>query len=506
MHAFLISAKIYAICLVLLFPGALLNSDKYNVAAEEPPPELAPPETALASDAPPDVTDDDITLAVMLELASEHPHAFNQVQVTTQEGVVTLTGKAEHLLAKLRAATIVTSFRGVKGVVNRLEVDFEPRPDEDVRREVEAALQAEAATDELAIDVRVRQGIVGLSGEIQSHVQRTLAVQVAQGVHGVRQVEDRLHLRAGEARSDQQIAEDVRSRLKWDAWVDDSAMDVSVQGGVVTLRGAVGSVAERYRAQVNAWVEGAKEVVANELHVQAGMGDRLRREQEALTLSDAEIRRHVQQTIAADPRVKGATIKISVQNGEVTLHGQTSSLAARLAAEEDAQNTVGVGVVINRLAPRPLSDVADDELRHALARVLARDPYLRGQAVSISVQGGEATLSGTVASDFERQRATNLAGSVRGVVAVANELNVLARTDLSDEDLAARIRRRLTWSPYLRGKMFDVTVKQGAATLSGEADSRAQIRLATQIARQAGAVEVTSHIELRRAAQAPQLR
>ena len=169
---------------------------------------------AAAEDVPPeDLADQDITMAVMMELVSEHPAAYENVQVMTKDGVVTLTGAVPHLLARQRAAAIVQSFKGVKAVVNRLEVELEPRPDAELRDDVLAALAVEPATAASGIDVDVQDSVVTVRGEVDSHVERVLALQTARGVRGVRRVVNRLDLHYAEERPDEEIAADVRSRL-----------------------------------------------------------------------------------------------------------------------------------------------------------------------------------------------------------------------------------------------------------------------------------------------------
>ena len=286
--------------------------------------------------------------------------------------------------------------------------------------------------------------------------------------------------------------------------MDDSGIEATVEDGVVTLSGVVGSVAEQFRARVDAWVAGVKDV-KNELRVESQTRNELRREQKVGALNYEDIRRRVAEAIQADPRVEGKEIQIHVKAGEVTLQGRVGSLAARQAAEEDARNTVGVALVDNQLLVRPAEGVSDTDLTHAVGRALTRDPYVARYKIGVSVVDGAATLTGTVSSRFDRRRAAAIAGTVRGVTQVQNEIQVDAQEELSDEDLTGRIRRRLEWSPYLRSGQFQVSVKEGVATLSGEADRAAQAHVAVQIARQAGAQKVVNEIDVAEAEE-PNLR
>jgi osmotically-inducible protein OsmY len=64
------------------------------------------------------------------------------------------------------------------------------------------------------------------------------------------------------ARSDAEIADDVRNRLVWDNWVDANRINVQVRNGVVTLSGEVDSIVEKRAAGDDAWdTPGVKDVI-----------------------------------------------------------------------------------------------------------------------------------------------------------------------------------------------------------------------------------------------------
>jgi len=66
------------------------------------------------------------------------------------------------------------------------------------------------------------------------------------------------------ARSDAEIADDVRNRLVWDNWVDANRVNVQVTGGVVTLTGEVDSIVEKRAAGDDAWdTPGVRDVINN---------------------------------------------------------------------------------------------------------------------------------------------------------------------------------------------------------------------------------------------------
>lgn len=69
------------------------------------------------------------------------------------------------------------------------------------------------------------------------------------------------------ARSDEAIEKELRTSLAEDSWVDENRMDLSVESGVVTLRGTVDSVTAKRSAGDDAWDVAGVLDVNNELEV-----------------------------------------------------------------------------------------------------------------------------------------------------------------------------------------------------------------------------------------------
>ena len=66
------------------------------------------------------MTDQQITNAVDHRLLSDSALMNNQIDASTNEGIVTLSGTANHLIAKERATMLAQTIRGVRGVVNAI--------------------------------------------------------------------------------------------------------------------------------------------------------------------------------------------------------------------------------------------------------------------------------------------------------------------------------------------------------------------------------------------------
>jgi osmotically-inducible protein OsmY len=161
--------------------------------------------------------------------------------------------------------------------------------------------------------------------------------------------------------TDIQLQEQVLNELKWDARVDPADVGVTVDDGVVTLAGTVGSYAERMAANEAAHrVRGVRDV-ANELEVR--LPDILQR-------TDTEIARAVRWALEWDVLVPDERIQSSVSNGWVTLEGTVDKPTQREDAERAVRNLAGVRGVTNditNLGATPGAAHTNAPVGHALS-------------------------------------------------------------------------------------------------------------------------------------------
>ena len=121
-----------------------------------------------AGAAKPQLTDMSITDAVEDELRIDSAVPHYRIDVTTSHGIVTLKGPVDNILAKERAARIARIVKGVRAVVNEIEV-VPPilGKDRQIGEDVEEALLNDPATDSYEVEVKVisadRDGKIRLS-------------------------------------------------------------------------------------------------------------------------------------------------------------------------------------------------------------------------------------------------------------------------------------------------------------------------------------------------------
>ena len=461
-------------------------------------PSVANAAKASGSDAP-KLSDSSIQNALEGELWVDAGVPAHRVDIDVIEGVATLSGSVDNVLARDRARALAATTKGVRSIVNRIQVAPPRRTDSQIRRDVKAALIGDPATDAFEIDVDVVDGAVTLTGEVDSWAERTLAIDAAKGVRGVRSVLDTIEVVADYDRSDLDIQRDIAGRLANDVRVDSALIDVRVTDGDVVLDGSIGSAAEKEAAETIAWTVGAKSVDVSELEVEWWARDEMKRRESFVDVDDAQIEEAIEDAWFYDPRVSSFDLHASSNNGKVTLTGEVDNLTAKWTAAEDARNTHGVWKVTNLVRVRTTEVRTDGEVTEDVRAALLRDPYVERFEIDVDVINGRAYLSGDVGTEFERTRAETVAGMVKGTFDVVNNIDVAedARPLVSDLEIQDEIEDELFWSPFVDSDRIEVKVDDGVATLSGTVDSWSEFRTATENALEGGAVLVDNNLVIR---------
>lgn len=468
-----------------------------------------------------DIADQDIVDAVEWELAMARHVPSNELDVSCSEGVVVLSGEAPHLLGEQRALRIAKMVKGVRSVVDRIAVEDTGIADDAVKKSVTSALIMDPATSSWQVVADVADGVVTLTGDVDSFAEKELAGKVAQGVRGVRELRNDLDVSYSSDRLDSEIQAEIEKRLLWDTRIEDYFIDVSVENGEVTLTGSVGSSYEEDLARADAWVAGVTDVDASALEVKWWAGDPMLREERGATLTEEQVEDAVEDAMLYDPRVNSFRPNVSVTGRTVTLTGEVEDLKAKRAAAQDARNTVGVWRVRNLLKVRAGTPVSDADIAANVKETLLDDPLLDRHEVTVSAVDGTAYLYGTVDSYFEQAHAEDLATRVKGVTDVANYLAVdyevpyhsygyydwdpmLYDYDYDyptvyrkpDWEIVEDVESQLWWSPFVDADQVTVTVEDGVATLTGTVDSWSEKDAAVENAIEGGAYKVRNELEI----------
>ena len=142
----------------------------------------------------------------------------------------------------------------------------------------------------------------------------------------------------------------------------------------------------------------------------------------------------------------------------------------------------------------------DLTLRADIQAELEFEPSLTAAGIGVAVKDGVATLTGHVPSYFEKLAAERATGRVKGIRAIAEELEVRLPFSVKhdDEEIARRASAILEWGTFPSVKADHVKVEKGWVTLTGEVDWQYQKQSATAaIRRLAGVTGVSNLIAIR---------
>ena len=114
----------------------------------------------------------------------------------------------------------------------------------------------------------------------------------------------------------------------------------------------------------------------------------------------------------------------------------------------------------------------DSQLQQSVLAEFNWEPSVAEGHIGVTAHAGVVTLSGYVDSYAKKQAAETAARRVKGVKAVAEEIEVRLPFDAtrSDTDIAAAAIERLSWNVSVPRDSVQVTVENGWITLTGQVD------------------------------------
>ncbi len=188
-------------------------------------------------------TDETKKQEIVERLAWNNSVDANEVNVTVDGDIATLDGSVASYSAKMTAENEALMVDGIKRVSNMLEVVFPPemlvRTDEEIVSNIESQLKWNSQINAKDIDVKSREGIVTLSGNVYSYWEKGMAEAIASSSSGVMGVNNDLTVLPRKSFIDIDVENDIKRQLERDPLIDQEKIRVSVNQGVATLTGNV---------------------------------------------------------------------------------------------------------------------------------------------------------------------------------------------------------------------------------------------------------------------------
>jgi osmotically-inducible protein OsmY len=212
------------------------------------------------------------------------------------------------------------------------------KTDIQIQKDVMEELKWQPFLNSSEIGVAVKNGIVTLSGIVDSYSKKISAERAAKKVAGVKAIAEDLQIGVSPIyrKTDAEIAEAVLNALKWHSAVPEEKIKIKVEDGIVTLEGELEWEYQRVNARTAIQNLSGVRSVTNLITVKP-------------KLNPIELEQKISAGFMRSASIDAAKVHASVNGTTVTLTGKVRSLAESEDAETIAWAAPGVYRVVNEL-------------------------------------------------------------------------------------------------------------------------------------------------------------
>jgi osmotically-inducible protein OsmY len=280
------------------------------------------------------------------------------------------------------------------------------RSDSEIKKDIERRFASDIYVDDILIDIKVKKGEVILTGTVGSAAEKRHAMTDC-WVRGVRAVDvEELNVEWWTAdkmvkkskylsKSDEEVKKAIKDAFSYDPRVFYFNPDVDVDNGTVTLTGVVDNLKAKHAAAQDARNTTGIVTVKNFIKVRP-----------ATPPADSEIEQKILDALERDHTMHCYNLVARVINQKAYLHGTVDNHYEKSRATDVVSRVAGVVEIENYVEViKPWEWKGDAEIKNEVESQFFWSPFVDSDEITVTVEDGEVTLTGTVRSIFEADKA-----------------------------------------------------------------------------------------------------
>lgn len=207
-----------------------------------------------------------------------------------------------------------------------------------IKQDVLAELEWQPNIDETEIGVTVKDGIVTLTGMVDSYTKKIAAEKAAANVYGVKAVAEDIKVKysSDKGKSDTEIAKAAVDAIKWNTSIPNDAIKIKVEDSWVYLNGEVSWEYQKNAAKTTVSKLAGVKGVINNISLKK-------------IVAPAEVKNRITKAFERSATLEAKNIQVEVDGHTVKLRGTVHSLAEKEQARKAAFFAPGVTKVENHL-------------------------------------------------------------------------------------------------------------------------------------------------------------